>query len=161
MAGLRKLHAAFICGSGMKFLNRKWLLVLPIGVLGATGAVLGALNPGMEAQTSPENPDARLRTRRYKVAIGDVRRSTLEIIPKLWKYGSHWRVIESESENVVVAEVPVLVFIDELRVTLTAENDFTRVDIYSKSRFPGGSDLGENRRHVLQLLAALDEKFTG
>lgn len=145
----------------MKFLNRKWFLVLPIGVLGATGAILGASNPGMEARTSPENPDARLRTRLYKASIEDVRASTLELIPGLRKYGSHWRVIESESENVVVAEVPVLVFIDELRVTLTAENDFTRVDIYSKSRFPGGSDLGENRRHVLQLLAALDEKFTG
>jgi len=143
----------------MKSLNRKWLLLLPVGVIGATGAALGALNPGMEAKTSPENPDARLRTRLYKAGVEDVRQSTLELIPGLRKYGSHWRVIESESQNEIVAEVPVLVFIDELKVTLTAENDLTRVDIYSKSRFQGGSDLGENRRHVLQLLAALDEKF--
>ena len=137
----------------------KWLLLSFVGVAGAAVAVLAALNPSIEAQTSVENPDKRLRTRRYRASINDVRRSTLELIPQLRKYGAHWRVIENESKNEIVAEVPVLVFIDQLKVTLTRDNDLTVVNIHSKSRFPGGSDLGENRRHVLQLLAALDKKF--
>ena len=143
----------------MKYLNRKWLLLLPVTAVGASVAVLAALNPSIEAQTTPENSDARLKTRLYTASLEDVRESTLEIIPNLRKYGSHWRVIESASKNEIVAEVPVLVFIDQLEVTLTRENDFTVVNVHSKSRCPGGSDLGENRRHILQLLAALDEKF--
>lgn len=143
----------------MKFSNQKWLLLLPVGAAGVTIAVLAALNQSIEAQTSLENSDARLRTRRYQAGINDVKGSTLEIIPQLRKYGAHWRITDSETENKIVVEVPVLIFTDELVITLHAEKDFTRVDIHSKSRFPGGSDLGENRRHILQLLAVLDAKF--
>lgn len=143
----------------MKLSNRKWLLVLPVGVIGAATAVLAILNPSIEAQTSPENSDARLRTRRYQAAIGDVHRSTLEIIPQLRKYGAHWRLAQADLPTEVRAEVPVFIFGDDLIVTLKADGDATKVDVHSKSRFPGRSDLGENRRHILQLLAALDAKF--
>lgn len=143
----------------MKLSTQKWLWLLPVGAAGVTVAVLAILNQSIEAQTSPENSDARLETRRYQASIEDVRRSTLEIIPQLKKYGAHWRVIASEPENLIVAEVPVLVFTDDLTVTLRDSDGATMLDIHSKTRFPGKSDLGENRRHVLQLLAALDAKF--
>ena len=162
----------------MKLSRLKWLL-LPFGAAGVTVAVLAALNPSMEAQTSPQNPNERLRTRHYLADIEELRRGTLEIIPYLRKYGAHWRIVNLQKglvlgpytppqplnkgvvglEKTIVAEVPVLMFTDQLEVMLRAEKGYTRVDVHSKSRFPGRSDLGENRRHVLQLLAALDGKF--
>jgi uncharacterized protein (DUF1499 family) len=33
------------------------------------------------------------------------------------------------------------------------------VDVRSQTRVQGKSDFGENRRHVIQLLTALDEKL--
>ena len=165
----------------MKSSTRKWLLLLPIGVVGACVAVLSISNPSIEAQTSSDAKDARLRTRRYQAAIGEVWRVTQTIIPQSRKYGARWRIAQLQQgekvvglfvkppkfinegsigvENKIAAEVPILFFTDFLVVTLRAEKGFTRVDVHSKSRFPGRSDLGENRRHVLQLLAALDEKF--
>jgi len=136
-----------------------WILLVPVAAIGAGVAVLAALNPSIEAQTSPDNADARLKTRRYQAALKDVRASTLEIIPGLRKYGANWRLSESQTENEVRAEVPVFMFTDDLMVTLKEDGDSTMVDVHSKTRFPGKSDLGENRRHILQLLAALDEKF--
>ncbi len=163
MADLRKLHAAFVCGNAvinvMNTSVKKWLWGFPIGAIGAGVAVLAALNPSIEAQTSPENPDARLRTRRYQASLQEVRASTLEIIPGLRKYVSHWRLADSQKENQIHAEVPVFLFTDDLEVTLKEDGDATVLDVHSKTRFPGKSDLGENRRHILQLLAALDEKF--
>ena len=142
----------------MNICKAKWL-ILPVAVVGAGVAVLAAMNPNIEARTSPENPDARLSTRRYKSSLENVRASTLETIPGLRKYGAHWQLSPTQVENQVRAEVPVLGFTDDLIVTLSEENGATRLDVFSKSRFPGRSDLGENRRHILQLLAALDEKF--
>jgi len=165
----------------MKSSRRNWLLLLPIGGIGAGIMALTILNPSIEAQTSPNHKDARLKTRHYQASINDVRRVVEEIIPLQRKYGARWRIahlqqgekavglfvkspkfINEGTEGVqqkIAAEVPVLFFTDYLVVTLRGEKGFTRVDIHSKSRFPGRSDLGENRRHVLQLLAALDAKF--
>jgi len=143
----------------IRYSKQTWLLLAPVGVAGATVAVLAALNPSIETRTSPDSSDARLRTRRYEAGIEEVRRSTLEIIPQLRKYGARWRLSESDVENKIVAEVPVFVFTDDLIITLRDDEGATTVDVHSKSRFRGRSDLGENRRHVLQLLAALDEKF--
>jgi uncharacterized protein (DUF1499 family) len=57
----------------------------------------------------------------------------------------------------VRAEVPVLFYIDDLEVRVQPDptGAYWRVDATSRSRV-GKSDLGENRRHVVQLLNALD-----
>jgi uncharacterized protein (DUF1499 family) len=55
--------------------------------------------------------------------------------------------------------VPVTIFIDDLTVTLRTDGQSTLVDVRSQSRLAGKSDLGENRRHLFQLLRALDEVF--
>jgi uncharacterized protein (DUF1499 family) len=58
----------------------------------------------------------------------------------------------------IKAEVPVVIFTDDLRVELNAEGGETIVNARSASRV-GKSDLGENRRHLLQLFEVLDKKF--
>jgi uncharacterized protein (DUF1499 family) len=49
-------------------------------------------------------------------------------------------------------------FTDDIVVTVNAEQGGVVLDVRSAARM-GKSDMGENRRHVLQLLAALDEKL--
>jgi uncharacterized protein (DUF1499 family) len=60
----------------------------------------------------------------------------------------------------VQAEVPVLLYIDDLAVQVHSDptNAYWLVDVTSRSRV-GKSDLGENRRHVVQLLKALEERI--
>lgn len=144
----------------MKQQMRKWLLIAPLGAVGLAAGVLAALNPGLEAQTSPDNPDLEMRSRYYEDDVQTVRDAILETVPQLRSYGSHWRLASVQSDNKIAAEVPVLMFTDDLTVMLREAGNGTRVDVHSQTRFQGKSDLGENRRHVLQLLAALDEQFS-
>ncbi len=166
MANLRKLRAFVVFGIGlkagnnMKKQNRKWLWLAPFGVAGMAAGVLAVLHPGLHAETSPDNPDPQMRTRVYNADIELVRKNVLEIIPQLKCYGAQWRLAVGNAENKVSAEVPVLMFTDDLTVTLIDLENGTRVDVYSQTQFQGKSDLGENRRHILQLLAALDEKLS-
>jgi uncharacterized protein (DUF1499 family) len=136
--------------------NKKFWLA-PVAFAGVSFLVLGALNPGSMAQTQPDHPDARLRTRHYKSTLSQVYQEVLNTIPELRTYIRPWRVTSHE-ENEVRAEVSVLVFTDDVVVTLKEEADGVMVDVHSASRV-GKSDLGENRRHVLQLLSALDAKL--
>jgi uncharacterized protein (DUF1499 family) len=133
------------------------LILVPLALGGVALAVLGALNPTNLTQTQPDHADARLRTRRYRCSLQTARETILATIPSLQSYGASWRVISSES-NVVRAEVPVLMFTDDIVVTVNAEQGGVVLDVRSAARM-GKSDMGENRRHVLQLLAALDEKL--
>ncbi len=142
-----------------------WLLV---------GAILAGLiavrisNPTNVAETSPDHTNPRLRTRRYQLHtdLHAMRREIKELIPGLTTYGRHWRVVEVDEETaadgseVVRAEVPVFFFTDDLRVGLRRGGNVNEVliDVRSASRV-GRSDLGENRRHVIELLSALDERF--
>jgi uncharacterized protein (DUF1499 family) len=141
----------------MAKLPKKLLLLAPLAVGGAALALLGALNPSNVAQTQPDHADARLRTRHYACSVDTAREAVLATIPTLSSYGAAWRVVSTE-KNVVRAEVPVLMFVDDLVVTMNAEQGGVVLDVRSAARL-GKSDLGENRRHVLQLLAALDEKL--
>lgn len=138
--------------------SRKRLLLLPFAVAGAALAVLGALNPTNFAETSAEHPDPRLRTRRYRCSLDQAREAVQSVIPRLATYGKRWRVIAVQA-NEVRAEVPVLVFTDDLTVTLRAAPDSVIVDASSSARM-GRSDLGENRRHLVQLLSTLDAKLS-
>ena len=133
------------------------LLFVPIALGGVALAVLGALNRTNVAQTQPDHADARLRTRHYPCSLQTAHEVVLATIPLLKSYGASWRVV-SDASNVVRAEVPVLIFTDDLVVTMNAKQGGVVLDVRSAARM-GKSDLGENRRHVLQLLAALDEKL--
>ena len=48
------------------------------------------------------------------------------------------------------------IFTDELTIAFIDEGGQTRVDIQSASKV-GGADLGANRRHIRQLVRALEE----
>lgn len=126
-------------------------------------AGLAVLNPGNVAETSDTPKEETLKTRRYKTDLKNFIAETEKLIPTLTKYGQNWRFISTTADEktaTLKAEIPVVLFTDDLEIK--AENDAEKgeivVNIRSNSRV-GKSDLGENRRHVLQLLAALDEKF--
>src|SRR5436190_2009858 len=126
------------------------LLLVPLALAGAAFAVLGALNPTNFAATHADHSDARLRTRRYRCSVDEAREAVEAIIPALMTYGRRWRVVGS-APGEVRAEVPVTVFTDDLTVTLRATENGVVLDARSSARL-GRSDLGENRRHLVQLL---------
>ena len=130
-----------------------------VAVAGLVG--LAVTNPGNIAETLENGADETMRSRRYRTRLENFVGETEKIIPSLAKYGQNWRLLSTEMTGdsaVIRAEVPVLVFTDDLVIRAVAENEETIVSIRSNSRL-GKSDFGENRRHVLQLLRALDEKF--
>jgi hypothetical protein len=151
--------------------RRRWLLaifLLPLGAL----LVVGALNPGSVAQTSPRHRDVTLRTRRYKLPFVRARQIVRQTVPTLKTYGGKWRLDNAMSnglrplpgtepqgyEEKLHIEVPVLFFTDDLTVTLRRDGDYTIVDARSASRV-GKGDFGENARHLRQLLRALDAEL--
>ncbi len=125
-------------------------------------------NPTNVACTSPDHADPGLRTRQYPRTAGlsAVRQVTEETISGLKTYGGRWRLKEAEQIAApdpiltIKAEVPVLFFTDDLELTIKTSEDgsYWLVDVRSASR-TGKSDLGENGRHVRQLLRALDKKL--
>lgn len=153
----------------MVFLRRRYLLwLLPLGVVAATVLALGRSYPGNVAETRPDHPDAQLCTRRYRLAGGmaGAASAVAEIIQTQTTYGRHWRLAQPHAapegqRQTVYAEVPVVIFTDDLRVTMsqTDRADVVLLDVRSASRV-GRSDFGENRRHILQLLRVLDAKFS-
>lgn len=138
--------------------------IIVLGVL-----ILGAMNPTNVAGTRPDHPDPRLRTRHYRQSINHARRVVVDLLRTQKTYGRRWRhVVENgmlqiavgdeKIERVERAEVPVLFFTDDLAVTLRGNTKEVTIDVRSASRI-GRGDFGENRRHILQLLRALDEKL--
>ena len=141
---------------------KKGYLWLLLGAIPAAGfAALAALNPTNVAETSESSET--LQTRHYKTDLQNFVAETEKIIPTLSTYGKSWRVVESTTENnsaTIKAEVPVVFFTDDLEIKAikkTEKNEII-VNVHSASRV-GKSDLGENRRHILQILEALDKKF--
>ncbi len=140
---------------------KKGYLLLLLGAIPAVAfGALAALNPTNVAETSETSET--LQTRHYKTDLQNFVAETEKIIPTLSTYGKSWRVVESKTENnaaTIKAEVPVLFFTDDLVINanFNEEKNETTINIRSASRV-GKSDLGENRRHILQILAALDEK---
>ncbi len=142
-----------------------WFL---LALVPATAAVLAIRHPGNVAQTRPDHPEPELRTRRYP-RRGDAaafRQRIESLIPSLSTYGKAWRLAGTVPAPgggfAVKAEVPVLFFTDDLQVQVRPDpvNGYWLVDVVSRSR-KGKSDLGENRRHVVQLLASLDHASEG
>ncbi len=119
--------------------------------------------PDHIAETSPDGGKKDLKTRFYKTDIETVKNAVKEIIPTLSTYGSNWKIADetdNESEFSIKAEVPVIVFTDDLEVKIQKADNLheIQVDAVSKSRV-GQSDFGENARHVRQILNGLDEKL--
>jgi uncharacterized protein (DUF1499 family) len=142
---------------------KKGYLLLLLGAIPAGFAILSAFNPGNVAETSAADEDAELSTRHYRIGLQTFVAEAEKIIPTLSTYGQNWRLTTSnlyENSAQIKAEVPVVVFTDDLEIEAKAEEgkQEVSVDVSSKSRV-GSSDLGENRRHILQLLKAFDEKF--
>lgn len=127
-------------------------------------AGLAIMNPNNVAQTSADNQDEALRTRRYKTDLQTFVGETKTLIPTISTYGQDWKVISSElaagNSASIKIEVPVVIFTDDLEVKadFDAEKSEVIVNIHSNSRV-GKSDLGENRRHILQILEVLDKWF--
>ncbi|NNE98733.1 MAG: DUF1499 domain-containing protein [Pyrinomonadaceae bacterium] len=121
--------------------------------------------PDNIAETSLDGGEKGLKTRNYKTDLLTALKSAKEIIPTLSTYGSKWKLVEYKDEDgsssaKVGAEVPVLVFTDDLTVKFEEKDDgVVQVNVRSESRV-GKSDFGENARHVRKILNALDAKFS-
>lgn len=144
-------------------MNAIKLLGIAAGVVVAGLAGLAITNPGNVAETSADNQNESFKTRRYPVDLKTFVEESERLIPTLRTYGKNWKVVSAnvyENSAVVKAEVPVVFFTDDLEIKANrkAGNQEISVDVHSTSRV-GSSDLGENKRHVLQILNALDEKF--
>jgi uncharacterized protein (DUF1499 family) len=119
--------------------------------------------PSNVAATAPDHAEEPLRTRRYRTDLKTFTGEVRTIIPGLSTWGGNWKQIaaeESENAALIKAEVPVVVFTDDLQISAVkdAAAGGIIVNVYSRSRV-GKSDFGENRRHVLKILEALDAKF--
>jgi uncharacterized protein (DUF1499 family) len=105
--------------------------------------------------TTGTPPD--LRPRHYAASPQTVSDALVAAVDQLgWDL-----VYRNETETAFEVEVPVAglgLFIDDLKVMLSEEDGVTRVDAQSQSRV-GRGDLGENRRHVVQLFTVLDQKL--
>ncbi|MBS1796104.1 MAG: DUF1499 domain-containing protein [Acidobacteria bacterium] len=147
-------------------MKRKILVGLGgIFVAGVVGLLVVArvFYPTNIAETAADQADESLRTRHYRTDLKTFAAEAARIVPTISTYGRNWRLAGSdaaENEVVVRAEVPVVVFTDDLRITARREpaGDGVVVDVHSNSRV-GKSDFGENRRHLRQLLDALDARF--
>ena len=119
--------------------------------------------PSNVAETAPAHAEEKMRSRVYKTDLKTFSAEAQQIIPRLSTWGRSWRHIATEageSAVIVKAEVPVVVFTDDLRITAVKDDagDAVTVNVRSASRV-GKSDFGENRRHVLKILEALDARF--
>jgi len=118
--------------------------------------------PDNIAQTSEGGGTKGLKTRVYRSDAEAVKKASKEVIAGLTSWGSAWKLTDETdggSELRLKAEVPVVVFTDDLEVTIKGNDDGTvEVNVRSESRV-GKSDFGENARHVRKLLSALDQKM--
>lgn len=124
--------------------------------------------PVSAAQTSPEAADLALRTRFVDAPWREVVDAAQSALGAQKSYGRPWKTGQNSIVGVLPgqklrqelrAEVPVLIFTDDLTVSLSEEpSGQIRVDCASKSRI-GRGDFGENRRHVLQFLRAFEAEL--
>lgn len=147
-----------------KFFMKKMLIyiVIVIVILLAGIFILGRFYPDNIAETAPDGGKKNLKTRVYKTDPATAVETVKQTIPTLSTYGGNWKLVgESETAErgkIVKAEVPVVVFTDDLEVYIKQTPEGISIDAKSNSRV-GRSDFGENARHINQLLNALDEKL--
>lgn len=146
---------------------RTALYLSPLLAFLVAAKLLNTDPPTNSAHTSPESDEA-LRTRFYQVAWNDAVGAAQKTLTSGRTYGRAWKTGPSSIAGaepsahlteILRAQVPVLLFTDDLEVTLRDENDGRiRVDVRSASRI-GRGDFGENRRHIAQFLRALDAQL--
>lgn len=125
-----------------------WLAVRNFGERFAQG---GSTNRADTATNTPPE----LQPRQYAASaqqVGDA------VVAAFDQFG--WELVYRNATS-FEAEVPVARmdwFSDDLKVTLSEANGTTTVNVQSQSRV-GRGDLGENRRHVVQLFTVLDEQL--
>ena len=168
----RPLQSPGLCYANEIMTRKKWVILL--AALALIGLYAKFRSPGNVAETSPAPVDVELQTRRYEIRsdIATARKEIEQIIITLTTYGKTWRIAthsdnlqaafneaESPTLSLIRAEVPVVIFTDDLQIRLRqyAPNRLA-LDVKSASRV-GKSDFGENRRHIKQLLTALDNHF--
>lgn len=144
----------------------KWPLII-LGLLVAVYIIFRIIVPPTNiAETSPTQSDPMLRTRYYSADINEVHKALTDGIPEMSTsiWGGQWKIVvkgledESDKLKVIKAEIPVVFFTDDMKITLRSSDGRTAVDVYSASRI-GKSDFGENRRHVSQVYEMLDKAF--
>ncbi len=149
----------------------KWALYLaPLVVLAVAAKLLNQNPPVSAAQTAPDAPEAELRTRFVGAPWSEVVSAAQSALNSQKTYGRAWKTGQNsivgaapgaKMREELQAQVPVLLFTDDLTVSLSEQDGGKiRVDCASKARI-GRGDFGENRRHVLQFLRAFDEKLAG
>ncbi len=133
----------------------KW--TVPLALVSAFLLLAKTMNsnpPTNRTRTSPDASDAELRTRVYRAPLAQVEAKVRSL--SLSTYGRGWKVSPGTQPNSIIFRVPVVVFSDVLTVSLEREDEEkTRVEVESHS-LVGQGDFGENRRHVRQILRALD-----
>ena len=140
--------------------KKRWLV--PLVFLGAFVVFAKVMNtnpPTNSARTSPD--DAELPTTLYQTQpelaapkVAKLRRSTYG---RAWKFVAQHNV--SPDEIQLVFHVPVVVFTDVLTVSLKRmDAQTTQVNIESHSQI-GQGDFGENRRHIRQMIAVMNDYF--
>jgi uncharacterized protein (DUF1499 family) len=130
--------------------------VLPWLVVRNFGERLAFSNTTNRVDTATGTPPDLL-PRRYSASQQAVADAVAAAVDQLgWEL-----VYRNDTSTSFEIEVPVAGlgwFIDDLKVTLSDENGNTIVNAHSQSRV-GRGDLGENRRHVVQLFTVLDQKL--
>ncbi len=143
--------------------SSKWKWAAPLAFLGALLAFAKTMNsnpPTNSARTSPGDPV--LPTKKYglapEIAAPRIAKLQLSTYGRAWKFVGQTQTSPDEIE--LQFRVPVLVFTDILTVSLRRQDDETMaVNIESHSQI-GQGDFGENRRHVRQMMKAIDELYS-
>ena len=127
-------------------------------------------SPLTNSASTDSNAAPELKTRVYAPDVARVYAAAQSVITEQKTWFKSWRVVngtQTHAESQAHAgpqqcqldvEVPVLFFTDDVKISISAGAGGTQVDVESRSRV-GQGDFGENRRHIVQFLKALDEKL--
>lgn len=119
-----------------------------------------------DAATTFDNPIVDLRPHRYDNPPQEIYDAALKVVQAEKTYGQPWTItfadyLPADESGRIVAEVPVLSFVDDISITIQPVGGDTtdyRVDVYSTSRV-GEADFGANGRHIVQFFRALDKEL--
>lgn len=111
------------------------------------------------AETRPDSPDSRLRGRTYSIPFDAVWNAALLVAEEDMK---RWEVISWDDRSgtvVIEASTWLLRWIDDVRISISLDEDAqTRIDLTSISR-KGRADLGNNARRIGRFFRLLDARL--